>query len=151
MPSTSMVSPSQADMQWRARIGSEEFWATFPPLSPRPEVGSGGLVPIRLNASLRTIVGARPGPEQVQVAGEKRIAQKSCRSTGSSFASSLAHMDRTSSRVSSKVSSRAAAELVLDAGAAVGARELKAELHQERLLRQRAEDEAQKLRARLQD
>ncbi|CAE7834112.1 MMK1 [Symbiodinium sp. CCMP2592] len=43
MPSTSMVSPSQADMQWRARIGSEEFWATFPPLSPRPEVGSGGI------------------------------------------------------------------------------------------------------------
>ena len=78
MPSTSLVSPSQdpahahesaervrvlreADMQWRARIGSEatmfascifiilsgqftlqEFWATFPPLSPRPEVGSGG-------------------------------------------------------------------------------------------------------------
>ena len=58
----------------------KEFWATFPPLSPRPEVGSGGigrkaggvaqktlqgtvllpgLVPIRLNASLR--LGARPG------------------------------------------------------------------------------------------
>ncbi|CAE7946032.1 MMK1 [Symbiodinium sp. KB8] len=141
----------EADMQWRARIGSEEFWATFPPLSPRPEVGSGGLVPIRLNASLRTIVGARPGPEQVQVAGEKRVAQQSCRSTGSSFAPALADVDRKSSRVSSKMSSRAAAELVLDAGSAVGARELKAELHQERLLRQRAEDEAQKLRARLQD
>eukprot|EP00439_Symbiodinium_sp_Y106_P029389 s694_g3.t1 len=73
------------------------------------------------------------------------------RSTGSSFTSALPDMDRTSSRVShrsSKVSSRAA-ELVLDTGAAAGARELKAELQQERLLRQRAEDEAQKLRARL--
>eukprot|EP00439_Symbiodinium_sp_Y106_P042262 s6520_g5.t1 len=74
----------EADMQWRARIGSEEFWATFPPLSPRPEVGSGGLVPIRLNASLR--LGARPGlPEKVQGAqcaqgaGEKRSSQRSCR------------------------------------------------------------------------
>ncbi|CAE7208999.1 MMK1 [Symbiodinium natans] len=141
MPGTSMVSPSQADMQWRARVGSEEFWASFPPLSPRPEVGSGGLVPIRLNAS--AIVGGRPDPLQETHAGERRGSRKSGRST-SSMGSTLGDLGRTSSRVS-QPSSRAAADLVLDAGA----RQLKNQLQQERLLRQKAEDEAQKLRARL--
>ncbi|CAJ1340467.1 unnamed protein product [Effrenium voratum] len=132
------VSPSQGDMQWRARVGCEEFWAAFPVKSPRPEVESEGLIPIRIDGpQLRLLVeGPASGP------GASRTnfftAQKPSHASNASNASN-ASGSRVSKR-SKQPSERAGSE---------GGSSTRGQLQQERLLRQRAELEAQELRGKL--
>eukprot|EP00438_Fugacium_kawagutii_P004088 Skav205558 [mRNA] locus=scaffold1543:121791:125465:- [translate_table: standard] len=148
------VSPSQFDMQWRTRVGCEEFWATFPVHSPRPDVHTEGLIPIRMETScmgelLQNAKGKQSGFGDF--GGDPSLSRRT-----SSIHGSQATPRKSSSRQSvvlvSHRSSQAVAALMLDgrsAPAGPGVSDLRQELQQERILRQKAEDEARQLRAKL--
>eukprot|EP00434_Breviolum_minutum_P015283 symbB.v1.2.013467.t1/scaffold951.1/size304340/7 len=142
------VSPSQADMQWRTRVGCEEFWATFPVFSPRPEIHTEGLIPIKMETShVRELLGTNRG-KQSGFGGDPDPDK--FRRTTSSIKASEAMPPKPSSRQSSIVasqrSSHAAAALMLDHRLSGDLRE---QLQQERVLRHKAEVEARQLREKL--
>ncbi|CAK9026259.1 unnamed protein product [Durusdinium trenchii] len=151
MPGTGKadVSPSQFDMQWRSRVDCEEFWATFPVFSPRPGIHTEGLIPIRVETGhFRKLVGSVRG--KPCLAGDDVSACSSQLHSSRSRSGSEATPQPPSRQsflrtASSPRSSLAAAALVLDAGAA----DMRNQLQQERVLRQKAEDEVQQLRAKL--
>eukprot|EP00490_Sorites_sp_Unknown_P019744 CAMPEP_0114693340 /NCGR_PEP_ID=MMETSP0191-20121206/68946_1 /TAXON_ID=126664 /ORGANISM="Sorites sp." /LENGTH=197 /DNA_ID=CAMNT_0001986857 /DNA_START=39 /DNA_END=633 /DNA_ORIENTATION=+ len=194
MPGTGKadVSPSQFDMQWRTRVGCEEFWATFPVFSPRPEIHSEGLIPIRMGTSLRelqsqgkqspglrdsdSIPGGPPAylalrqlqetsqmRELFQSQGKQSVglgdSDSMSRRTASipcSEATPRKASNRQLSAVASHRSSQAVAALMLDSRSGAGSHacggaiaDLREQLQQERILRQKAEEEARQLRAKL--
>mmetsp|Transcript_33688 Transcript_33688/g.41468 ORF Transcript_33688/g.41468 Transcript_33688/m.41468 type:complete len:159 (+) Transcript_33688:43-519(+) len=155
MPGTGKadVSPSQFDMQWRTRVGCEEFWATFPVFSPRPEIHSEGLIPIRMGTSLREL------QSQGKQSPGLRDSDSMSRRTSSipcSEATPRKASNRQLSAVASHRSSQAVAALMLDSRSGAGSHacggaiaDLREQLQQERILRQKAEEEARQLRAKL--
>eukprot|EP00435_Cladocopium_sp_Y103_P071717 s726_g38.t1 len=154
MPGTGRadVSPSQFDMQWRTRVGCEEFWATFPVLSPRPEIHTEGLIPIRMGTSqMRELLeSARSGKQSAGLEGDPSASRRTSSATplktssrGSSVVARTSTTNCRSSAMVSQRSSQAAAALMLEGSSVAGAiSDLRQQLQQERILRQKAEDEA---------